>query len=360
MSSSIEAPAARSQTGDATTGESEVARARWSRLGEVIDALISTDLTARGISHELYQAARETTDYPLAMEAALRLHERVSPGDVVLICTGWPSRSWLMSGLTETDGPVGAGHLARAVEECLGAVPVVVTEESLVRYSEVALASAGLIVSDVQTAVRSKAGPHSAAVAAAIGFTTDWADAEQKAKELFDSLSPAAVVSIEMPGATEQGEFFNVTGRTVPSNLVAKADAVVREATSRGALTVGVGDGGNELGMGRIAHAVETLMPRGRAVTPATPVDVLVVGSISNWGAVGVSAALSALAGKIDLLSRVDLMRITERVSDAGAIDGLTAYVDPKNDGTDAPTNVAFVSMLQTAVKMHSSGWLKG
>lgn len=338
----------------------EADSAQWERLGEVIDAVIASDFTARGISHELHRAARERLGYPLAMGAALRLKDRVRRGDPVLICTGWPSRSWLMTGLTETDGPVGAGYFARAVEQCLGAVPILVVEESLVSFAEVALRSAGLIVSDVDTALKSKQGPHNASVGAVVSFTTDWVQSERDARELFDRLEPAAVIAIEMPGANAEQEFHNVTARLVPSELVAKADTLMREAARRSVLTIGIGDGGNELGMGFIADAVRSHLPGGDRIAPATDVDVLVVSCISNWGGVGVGAALAAVTGKPGLLRTVDLMRITDRLSDAGAIDGLTSYVDPKNDGTSRATNMAFVELLATAVEMHLNGWEKG
>lgn len=334
--------------------------ARWRRLGEVIDALAAADVTARGLSHELHAAARARFGYPLAMGAALRLSQRVRRGDPVLICTGWPSRSWLMSGLTETDGPVGAGYLARAVEQCLGAVPLLVVEESLAPYAEVALRSAGLIVADLETALQSKRGPHNASVAAVVPFTTSWADAPEAARELFDRLAPAAVIGIELPGANVDGEFHNVTARLVPTELVAKADALVREATARSALTIGIGDGGNELGMGYIADAVREHLTGGERIAPVTDVDVLVVGCISNWAGVAIGAALAAVAGKPGLLRTVDVIRITERLSDAGAIDGLTSYVDPKNDGTTRAATEAYVELLTTAVEMHLGGWEKG
>lgn len=332
----------------------------WQRLGEVIDAVVSADITGRGVSHELHAAARARLGYPLAMSAALHLRDRVKRGDPVLICTGWPSRSWLISGLTETDGPVGAGYLARAIEQCLGAVPLLVVEKSLVPFAEVALRSAGLIVADMDTALRSKQGPHNASVAAVVPFTTSWEEAAGAARELFDRLTPAAVVAIELPGANADGDFHNVTARLVPTELVVKADALMREAAARSVLTVGIGDGGNELGMGFAADAVREHLTGGNQIAPVTDVDVLVVGCISNWAGVGVGAALAALAGKPAMLRTLDVIRITERLSEAGAIDGLTSYVDPKNDGTTRAATEAFVELLTTAVEMYLRGWEKG
>lgn len=333
---------------------------QWLELGTAIDNLIATDYTARGLSRRLHAAAHERTGAPLAMTAALRLREQVGPGDPVVICSGWPSRSWLMRGLTETDGPVGAGYLARVLETSLGCVPLFAVHPDLVAVAEVALRSAGLIVTDIDTAIRGKHGPHRAATAAVLPLPADWDAAATAAAETFDRLRPAGVICIEMPGANADREFHNVTGRTVPSELVGKADAFVLEATARGVLTIGIGDGGNELGMSFVADTVRELLADGPTIAPATPVDLLVVSVVSNYGAVGLAAAVAAITDHADVLRVVDLARITERISDAGAIDGLTAYVDPKNDGLRPAVSAGFVELLATTVEMHLAGWTKG
>lgn len=332
----------------------------WDQLGRVIDNLVASDLVGRGICHQLYDAAIHISGSPLTTGAALALNERITPGKVVFICTGWPSRSWLIKGLTETDGPVGAAYLARTIEQCFGAIPVLIVEESLIGFAETALRAAGLIVADIETALRSKQGQYKASVAAVLPFTTDWNLSHDNARTLLERYSPAAVVTIEIPGANVDGEFHNVTARLVPTELVAKVDAIVDAAREEGILTIGIGDGGNELGMGLVRHAVEQYLPKGATIAPVTIVDHLIVGSISNWAAVGLSAAIAAITNNPDLIRTVDLLRITEKVSDAGAIDGLTAYLDPKNDGVSAATSAAFVELVATSVEMHLKGWKKG
>ncbi|MDR6866225.1 hypothetical protein J2Y69_000817 [Microbacterium resistens] len=334
---------------------------RHDAVGEVLDRLVANDITARGVLPGLYEAAcvgEGTTS--LTMAAARALSARAEEGRAVLICTGWPSRSWLMEGLTETDGPAGAAYLARFLEQTLGLVPILVVAPGLESFAEAALRGAGLILADVDTALRSKSGAHRAAVAAVQPLTTDPERALAEAEELLDRLDPAAIIAIEMPGANADGEYHNVTARLVPSSLVAKADALVRSATARDILTVGIGDGGNELGMGNIAEAVRRLLPHGDRISPATTVDHLVVGSVSNFGALGVGAALAALHGRPELLRTVDLQRITDRLADAGAIDGLTAYVTANNDGLPPVGTRALVELVATAVEMHLGGWNKG
>lgn len=350
-------PENRLATGNAMQGSNDPP---WAALGRTIDGLVACDLTGRGICVQLHKAAVERLGGPLTTGAALALQQRTSPGDVVLIATGWPSRSWLLHGLTETDGPVGAAYLARVLEQALGVVPILVVEESLTRYAEVALRSAGLLVADADTAVRAKRGPYTASVSAVMPFTTDWAAADDEARAVVARLSPTALIAIEMPGANAAGAFHTVTGRVVPSELVAKADALFRQSRAEGILTIGIGDGGNELGMGSLADVVAASLPSGQTVAPTTIVDHLVVGSVSNFGAVGVGAAITAITNRAEILRTIDFIRITERVSDAGAIDGLTSYVDLKNDGVSATATAALVELVTIAVEMRLKGWIKG
>lgn len=329
------------------------------RLGEVIDALVARDYTARGISHELYAQVYGERKMSLTMEAVLALKERLEPGSRVLIFTGWPSRSWLISGLTETDGPVGAAILARALEEAFDVIPILVMEEKLHEFGVVGLRAAGLIVSDLETALKSKPGPPKASVSTVISFTTETEKAEADAKKLLDKVKPDALISIELPGANKEGSYHNVTAREVPTELVIKADYCMREAAARGIVTVGIGDGGNELGMGNATEAIVRYLKNGDIVAPVTKVDHLVVSCISNWGALGMAACIAAAANRVEVFDHIDIVRITDALVNAGAIDGLTAYVDPKNDGTCHKVNIGLTEMMSMAIHMHMSGWNK-
>ena len=95
--------------------------------------------------------------------------------------------------------------------------------------------------------------------------------------------------------------------------------------------TVGIGDGGNEIGMGNLIKeipGVETL-PDNPAATTASK---LIICSVSNWGGYGLAASLSKLAGRNllpTLEQEADLLR---RTVDLGSVDGFSAearyYVD--------------------------------
>lgn len=328
------------------------------QLGEVIDGLVTRDFTGRGIAYPLYQAARGQHGLPLTMKSAVRLKNELSLGDRVVIVTGFPSRSWLIRGLTETDGPAGAAYLARFLEQTTGCVPILLMESSLHQFGEVALRSAGLIVSDLETALKSKPGPPKASVAAVVDFPVDAAAAADQADEFFRTIQPKALISIEFPGQNSAGGCYNVSGREIPTDLIPKAEILFKQAQEHGAFTIGIGDGGNELGMGTIHETVVNHLQAD--VVPVTEVDELVVACISNWAAYGLGAALAFLAKQPELIQQVSIGRITSALTNAGAIDGLTSYTDANNDGTLPATNAALQEMLYATVDMYVRGWNKG
>lgn len=329
-------------------------------IGESLDKLMSLDLTSRGAVPRLYQAARELQGGPLTSAAAAALASAIKPGDPVLIITGFPSRSWLVEGLTETDGPVGAAVLARVLEQALGAVPVIVTEARLTEFSVACVRAAGLIVTDLERALRSKPNPPTAAAVAVIPFTTDGAVAPAHAIALIDQLKPTAIIAVEMPGRSADGRHYNVSGREIPAHLVARGDAIFDEANRRGIVTVGIGDGGNELGLGRLGEMIARTVPHGERVATVVPSQVTVAACISNWGAYAVAAAVAAAARRPEVLGQVEIERIIARCVDLGAIDGLTARPDSMVDGTPTALNRYVIELMQFVIHQGINGWIKG
>lgn len=104
--------------------------------------------------------------------------------------------------------------------------------------------------------------------------------------------------------------------------------------------TIGVGDGGNEIGMGRFRwrNLYERLPGSHAACVPCqTGADNTVVAGTSNWGAMALAAAVATLTNRIDILLRhteqahgIIVQRIVEQ---AGAVDGVTRRREATVDG---------------------------
>jgi hypothetical protein len=63
--------------------------------------------------------------------------------------------------------------------------------------------------------------------------------------------------------------------------------------------TIGIGDGGNEIGMGKIPwEVIRRNIPGGGPIACRIPVHYLIVCGVSNWGAYALAAGVGRLRGK--------------------------------------------------------------
>jgi hypothetical protein len=249
-----------------------------------------------------HQAARLLADHP----------------GVVLITTGFYI---LKTGTPETDGPPGAVAIGQALER-LDRRVLYVTD----RVSET-------LMQELTAPEQVLAFP-----------VVDEAASAGHAKDLLQRHRPALLISIERCGRTAAGRYLNMRGLDVSAET-AQVDFLFDGATP----SVGVGDGGNEIGMGNVAEAVAAC---GTLVSDpcVTRVSRLVIASVSNWGGYGLVAALSGIAGR-DLLPTVDEeRRLVERTAALGAVDGTTGEADGKVDGFGPDVTAEILTDLRALV----------
>ena len=334
----------------------------YTRIGWQIDHLMAIDTRGKGHVPALYQAAVELIQAPLAMTAAQRLRSVVNRGDVVGLITGFPSRSFLGRGITETDGPVGAVYLARVLEEVLNAVPVIITDQTLQRYCAKPSSTAGLLVTTVEQALHAKRGNVNAAAVTFVDCPVDDAEAQVVAEKFMRELQPKALIAIEMPAIAADGFAHTASGRAIVHDHLAKAHHFFHLAEKLGVLRIGLGDGGNEMGMGNLRDTLAKLSPIGATIAAATEADVPVVGASSNWAAYAIGVCLEALSGSTQVNRSIDLAGIIRRCAEEGAIDGYSSRPEPKVDGTPISMNVALIEMMSWVVDMAvteaGKGWL--
>lgn len=321
-------------------------------VGESADRLVSTQvygsggaaaLTSRNLTMALYDAARKLQKEPLSYLAAAGLIERVKPRDVVLICTGFfdpPSM------IDESDGPVGAVHLARALCVAFDATPVFLTEVANMNRMASLARSAGLEVLDLETA---RTTPFKAAVSP-IPIDSDRARVE--AARLFGAARPAAMVSIEKPAPNPAGRYHTGVGLDVTDTL-GKVDHFVDAASEAGALTIGIGDGGNEVGLGRILDDVIEIVPGGSKIGAATKSDILVVASTANWGSYAIEACIAAALHKPEVIHSLDEeRRVVDGSVNAGFIDPATGMPNGWIDGTPPICSESMLELLRQMVEL--------
>jgi D-glutamate cyclase len=102
--------------------------------------------------------------------------------------------------------------------------------------------------------------------------------------------------------------------------------------------TIAIGDGGNELGMGR--YAWETIVeavgtPAAARIACRVPADFTIVGGVSDWAGYALALGVARLRGRADCgrsWTAEGQRQLIERLVDAGAVDGVTLRREPTVD----------------------------
>lgn len=341
-------------------------------FGEAVDRLLSVDVTARGVIDILYRAARALNDHQPMMLSAARIFSEALAGPeqrTAIIATGLPIRGWFDPALAENDGPAGAATLARALVVACNALPVLVCEEPMVPLLEACCRAAGLVCTSMENARRAAASRDAIKSrfipsALVVGFPTQRELACEKARELLDDLEPAVLLSSERQGANLHGVYHYGLGEANVADVMAKMELLFEEAQRRGIPTIGVGDGGNELGMGSIKQTIEDHIAYGKqcrcpcaaGMAPDLKVDLLVAATVSNWGTWGIEACLAAIMEKPDALHSAEIEELVlDACVAAGALDGATGWVERSVDAAPFAVHISVLAVLHQLVVSHAA-----
>lgn len=329
-------------------------------IGEYVDRIVNVemlehDYPRRGRTHLLYDAARAKQGAPLTYLAAKGLIENVKKGDYVILLSGAGISPWLEWG--ETDGPTGIASLARALSFGLGANPVYVGNEKELGPVIAAGVAAGITVLDKEAIEVYKRKN----TALSVPFPLGEKGAKEKALEIMDEFHPSAVIGVEKHAPNPVGVWHSAAGQAISGDTQPHVHHIVDEAKRRGAFTIGIGDGGNEIGFGLIRDEANEIYKQAYGATcqcdcgggeaTATATDVLVSAAVSNWGAYGVSAMLAYMLEDPFILQDADTeRRMVEAMTAKGAVAaGLGASL-PWVDGTSPAVQQAIVTILQEIV----------
>ena len=110
---------------------------------------------------------------------------------------------------------------------------------------------------------------------------------------------------------------------------------------------IGIGDGGNEIGMGRFPWSelrARLTGPHADRVPCRVQADATIVAGVSNWGAYALAAAIAIKYDRVDLLERhtaEDQQQVLDAiVQKAGAVDGVTRQNESTVDGLPFLTQI--------------------
>ncbi len=246
-------------------------------------------------------------------------------GDKVFIVTGFYI---IAAEATETDGPPGAVAIGNALAR-LGNEVAYVTDE---------LSS---------EAVRSIAEHE------VIEFPiTNHRESANFANELMQEHSPSALVAIERAGLIGDGTYRNMRGIELTAY-----NAKIDHLFDQHPYSIGIGDGGNEIGMGNLQNVIPTIehefLPKSPCVTTTTE---LIVASCSNWGGYGLIAALSLKNG-VNLLPSVEAAKQMVRdIVAVGAVEGMSGESKEWVDGRDLEADSACIRDLHALLAEQGIG----
>ncbi len=328
-------------------------------LGDSIDHLMKMDMKLpalpRGFIEEIYQACRKKVGNPLCLSAADALRRRVPKDSTVIISTGFVFPPYFPFG--ETDGPPGAVALAYAIHHGIGARVVFITEKEVIDVLKATCTAAGLAVYNYEDFKNIPGAIHIK------DFPYEMNQARQEGKRVMDELKPSSVITLEKMGRNEKDIYHSARGNDL-SRYTIKVDHLVEEAGNRGILTIGIGDFGNEIGLGAVADTVKKVIGPlgvkcncgcgGSAVTKVGT-EIPIISTISNWGAYGIAACLAFLLAKPNILHSPELeMRMMEACVRTGGMDGSLVSPTLSADGTTVEGSKAMIQLLHELIRIKS------
>lgn len=214
----------------------------------------------------------------------------------ILLTTGF-----YVAGHAETDGPLGTVVLAKALKKQKFR-PVIITDKFCRGFFE----AAGLEVQYV-------------------GLKDEAKDYE----ELLNEFHPAGLISIERCGRNVENDYANMRGISIKEHT-ARTDWLFIQARKQGIPTFGVGDGGNEIGMGNLKDIISGEL---ELVPCKVKVDTLVIATVSNWGAYAIAAYIQKLTGMKVLPKFSEIRDYLSLIVNMGSVDGVTKKQSLSVDG---------------------------
>ncbi len=178
---------------------------------------------------------------------------------------------------------------------------------------------------------------------------TDDAESAAFAVDLIKTYRPELIIATERCGRTRDGTYLNMRGQDISAHT-ARIDALFTD----GVQSIGIGDGGNEIGMGNLVD----YFPQYAATRPGLAADPcvtqttrLIIASVADWGAYGLLAALSGLVRRNLLPSADDQCALVARLVAHGAVDGVTGQPTVTVDGHDLDMTSRILHDLDALVR---------
>lgn len=224
----------------------------------------------------------------------------------ILLATGF-----YVAGYAETDGPPGTYFLSLALKEA-GFEPVIVTDGFCRDFF-----------------------PEDK-------VNTEYVEKGFDPEALLEKYKPCCLISIERCGENINGDYANMRGVSIARHT-ADIDRLFDLARAKGIYTVGIGDGGNEIGMGNLKEVISEELSLVPCKTQTTD---LIIATVSNWGAYALAGAVSVLQGKNLFKEYKEVDGYIKYIVGKGSVDGVNKVHEPTVDGFSPETEKEIVDKI--------------
>ncbi len=198
-----------------------------------------------------------------------------------------------LTGSVETDGPPGAYFLGRTLEQLDYEVTFIADKWS------------NLVFNDIKD------------VGEYVEFPIVSEDESRDfANQLLSEKNPSIVIATERCGATSDGRYLNGRRWDI-TEFSAKTDFLMNDRVQ----SVGIGDGGNEMGMGNFAPFIKEI-PHGMDDPCVTSCTKPILGRSSDWGCYAIIAALSKIVGRDLIPTGDEVTQFIIDIVDKGVVTG--------------------------------------
>lgn len=228
------------------------------------------------------------------------------------------------AGAPETDGPGGAAILARAFQR-EGRVCEIWTDARCIEVLAECAKAAGCAENTARIAPAS-----------------------------LKERAPDGIIFVERLGRAADGRYYNFKKQDI-SEWTAPLDALADEAAGLGIHTIGIGDGGNEAGMGNFYAELCALLPGYAACLSVVRAEFALTADVSNWGAYALAGALSFVWGVRRGIEPGEETKMLEAAARAGAADGISGRCETSVDGFCAAALEQKIAELDALSKKYAA-----
>ena len=104
------------------------------------------------------------------------------------------------------------------------------------------------------------------------------------------------LLAIERAGRASDGTYRTMKAVDISRYVDSVDDLFLSARSNARVATICIGDGGNELGMGKVYAQVKKHIPLGETIACAVPADFVIAAGVSNWGGYAVALGLCAVS----------------------------------------------------------------